>query len=66
MKVQLNFQVTPRLAAKFRADARRSKKTLDDVGEIILTDFFNAWTLKERARFYEQRPTKISGRKIGK
>ena len=66
MKVQLNFQVSKGLAAKFRADARRNKKSLDDVGEVILGDFFKAWTKVERARFYEQCPAKISGRKIGK
>jgi hypothetical protein len=64
MKVQLNFQVSKGLAAKFRADARRNNKSLDDIGEVILGDFFKAWTKTERARFYEQLPAKVSGRKI--
>ncbi|MDE2099456.1 MAG: hypothetical protein KGL39_19550 [Patescibacteria group bacterium] len=66
-KVQLNFQVPPRLAARVRADARRNYKTLDTVGEAILEDFFRSWTKTERARFYESgAKPKISGRKIGK
>lgn len=64
-KVQLNFQVPKKLAEKVRSDARRNNKTLDAVGETILSEFFSAWTLTERARFYEGKANKRSGRRIG-
>lgn len=64
-KVQLNFQVPRKIAEKVRNDARRNNKTLDAVGETILTEFFSAWTLTERARFYEGKENKKSGRRIG-
>lgn len=63
-KVQLNFQVRPGIASKVRGDARRNKKTLDDVGEVILADFFKAWTPGERDKFYEQCKEKRLGRKV--
>lgn len=63
-KVQLNLQVPRGVAQKVRADARRSGKTLDDVGTIILKDFFQAWTIGERAKFYEHAANKVSGRKV--
>ena len=37
-KVQLNFQVPRKLAEKVRSDARRNNKTLDAVGETILSE----------------------------
>ena len=64
-KVQLNFRVPKKLAEKVRSDARRNNKSLDAVGETILSEFFSAWTLTERARFYERQKNKRSGRRIG-
>lgn len=63
-KVQLNLQVPKGIAQKVRSDARRSGKTLDDVGTIIFADFFKAWTRLERAKFYEHAANKVSGRKV--
>ena len=63
-KVQLNFQVPRGIAQKVRSDARRNGKNLDDIGTIILKDFFNAWTTSERARFYEHAHNKVTGRKV--
>lgn len=63
-KVQLNLQVPRGIAQKIRSDARRSGKNLDDVGTIILKDFFQAWTITERARFYEHAANKVAGRKV--
>lgn len=62
--MQLNFQVPKGIAQKVRSDARRNRKTLDDVGTTILNDFFKAWTVAERARFYEHAADKITGRKV--
>lgn len=63
-KVQLNFQVPPEIAQKVRADARRNGKNLDDIGTIILKDFFKAWTVSERAKFYNHAANKVTGRKV--
>jgi hypothetical protein len=65
VKVQLNFQVSPKIANRFRADARRNNKSLDVVGEVILGDFFRGYSATERAKFYAQFENKIVGRKIG-
>jgi hypothetical protein len=64
MKVQLNFQVPSSIAGKVRSDARRNKKTLDDVGTTILSDFFNSWSVAERAKFYAHAAPKRAGRRI--
>ena len=63
-RVQLNFRVSPGIASKVRADARRNNKTLDAVGETILSDFFKAWTAEERAKFYDHAGNKLTGRKV--
>jgi hypothetical protein len=64
MKVQLNAQVPAKLAEKVRADARRNHKTLDDVVSSIIGDFYGAWTVVERAKFFTHAPDKKAGRKV--
>ena len=64
MKTQINFKVPVKLARKFREEAAKLNKTLDTVGTIILQDFFEAWTVKDRAAFFAKAPNKKTGRKI--
>lgn len=63
-KVQLNFKVSKGTARNVRADARRNGITIDSLGEMIIGDFFNGWTAKERAEFYRQLKPKTTGRRI--
>jgi hypothetical protein len=65
MKVQFNCQLPPKLAGKIRSDARRNRRTLDDVASAIFGDFFNAWSVVERAKFYEHFKAKTVGRGVG-
>jgi hypothetical protein len=64
MKVQLNLQVPPKLAEKLRIDATRNRKRVSDVGAAILGEFFKAWTVAERAKFYTGLEPKITGRRV--
>lgn len=63
-KTQLNFRTPPSLGFKVRADALRNNKTLDDVGTAILTDFFSAYTVAERAKIYADKGNKKTGRRV--
>lgn len=63
-RVQLNTRVSPDVAKKVRADARRNNRTVDMVVETILTDFFAGWNVAERSRFYQQVPEKRIGAPI--
>jgi hypothetical protein len=64
MKVQLNLQVSPKLAEKIRMDATRNRKKVSDVGAAIIGEFFKAWTVAERAKFYTGLAPKIGGRRV--
>ena len=60
-KSPLNVRVPDELASKVRADARRNKRSIDAVMTTILADFFNAWTVSERGKFYSHQPVKRAG-----
>jgi nitrogenase molybdenum-iron protein alpha/beta subunit len=64
-KVQFNCQLPKTLAEKVRADARRNHRSLDDVSAAIFGDFFKAWCVTERAKFYAGFKAKTVGRKVG-
>lgn len=63
-KAQFNIRLPKAIADRLRADARRSRRSLDAIAETIFSDFFSGWTVAERARFYEQAAPKRAGRPL--
>ncbi len=61
-KVSLHIRLPDQVVERIRADARRSGKTLDAVAMTVFTDFFNAWSVAERAKFYSTAEPKRRGR----
>jgi hypothetical protein len=60
-RVQLNKRVPKPLRDKIKQDAERNPRISEDViVAAIISDFFKAWTVSERAKFYHS--YNISGR----
>lgn len=63
-KPQLNFQTSIQLAGRIRADARKFNVTIDGLMTVIVKDFFAAWSVTERGKFYAHLKNRTAGRKI--